>query len=230
LGRGLAQTWALAGLLTILMGGCRKPQTRFEILCFRNPESPERIAEDFEPGSFAVNAQRNWDIVFEIPPSYMEIGAASDSDAGATSAPSEGAPVTEDSPPTSKTDQFWMSQLIHINVFWLPRPGKTYAESTQTNATIVYCLLVGGRVITYRGAGFVYFKQSRDGQTIAGRIESATLMPTSRLDQGLDLFGPCRIHGTFSARRDRKLVVSLLRQLRQRLGPPTAAAPPPTPP
>lgn len=239
LGRLYTASSALLGLLIILTAGCRKPQTRFEILCFRNPQAPERIAEDFDPGFFSVNAQADWDIVFEIPPSYMEIEVGSDSDPLATSAPSEDGPVVEDdsvvkdtpvvenTPAAPKTDQFWLAQLIHINVFWLPHPGKTHADSTQTNATIKYCLLVGGQVISYQGAGFVYFKQSRDGQTITGRIESATLTPNSSLDQGLDLFGPSRIQGTFTARRDRRQVVALLRRLHRTLAPQTAAAPPP---
>ncbi len=237
-----APSWALAGLLIILTAACRKPPTRFEILCFRNPEAPERIAEDFDTGFFSVNAQADWDIVFEIPPSYMEIEVGSDSESEATSAPSEDGPVVEDdsavkdtpvvedAPPAPQTDQFWLAQLLHINVFWLPHPGKTNAESTQTNATIEYCLLVGGQVISYQGAGFVYFKQSRDGQTITGRIESATLTPTGPLDQGLDLFGPSRIQGTFTARRDRRQVVALLRRLHRSLGPQTATSPSPPPP
>ena len=113
-----------------------------------------------------------------------------------------------------------MSQLIHLNVFWRPKPGTTDVESSQTNATIRYCLIVGRDVIAYQGAGFVYFERSRDGATIEGRIESSDLGPAVRVNQPEDLFGLCRVRGTFRAHRDRKHVVSILKQLRRRLGPP----------
>lgn len=215
--RWRSRSWA-APLLIAALGsaatlGCRSTPTRFEILSFRRPQAPERLSERFDPGSFAVNARGNWDIVFEIPPTLIVLG---DPEIAARGETTEGAAAP--SPPTADRE-VWMSQIILVNVFWRPRPGKTHAESTQTDATILYNLMTGGEVIAYEGAGFVYFKQSRDGMTIKGRIESSDLTPQRHVNRPDDLFGPCRIRGTFTARKDRKHVVSILKKLRRRLGP-----------
>jgi hypothetical protein len=192
--------------------GCRSTPTQFEILSFRRPQAPEHLSERFDPGCFALNAHGNCDIVFEIPPTLIDLG---DPEPEASDETTEGA---DDTSPPPADREVWMSQTIHINVFWHPRPGKTHAESTQTDATILYSLMTGRDVITYEGAGFVYFKRSRDGMTIKGRIESSDLTPQRRVNWPHDVFGPCRIRGTFTARKDRRQVVSIMKKLRRRLG------------
>ncbi|MBN2561969.1 MAG: hypothetical protein JXQ75_13675 [Phycisphaerae bacterium] len=197
---------------------CRKTETRFDILSFKNPPGTECFSEQFDPGSFAVNAHNNWDIVFEIPATPLAVELPDDPTT-TTSAPATEAPGHRNG------DGIWMSQLIHINMFWRPVPGTTYAESSQTNATILYCLITGPSVIAYEGAGFVYFSRSRDGKTIVGRIESSDLVPTTYVNEPVDLFGPCRLQGAFKAHQDRKHVVSVLQQLRTRLPPPRESTP-----
>jgi hypothetical protein len=206
-------------LISALATGCRKTETRFDILSFKDPGAPEKLTERFDAGSFAVNARDNWDIVFEIPPTRQAIDAPSAPAVDPTSAPAD------DGSQELATDDIWVSQLLHISMFWRPRPGTTLAESTQTNATLRYALITGGSAIVYEGAGFVFFKQSRDGQTLHGKLESSTVAPAARfVDDRADLLGRCQIQGTFTAHRDRQHVVSVLQQLRKQTRPPGARA------
>lgn len=208
----------------ILSSACRKTETCFEVIAFADEDNPERISENFEPGSFAMDARGQWDIVFAISPTQ-----AYPSDMGSI----ETAPETSDgdSPdaaadvPEHGEEDLWWSQTIHIHLFWKPRPGRTYAESSQTNATIVYCIMTNYGIVKYEGAGFVYFKHSRDGKKITGKIESSTLYPSHFVGEPADVFGRCRLDGTFTALEDRRAVVEVQRKLRKRLGRPTMTPP-----
>jgi hypothetical protein len=207
--RGLTQGAVLA---LVLLAGCRQIETRFDVQSFKDPSSPERFTERFDPGAFAIDAQQNWDIVFEIPSVRLEYAQPLTPSSGPASSPA--GPL--------KAQSTHMSQYVHIRVFWKPLPGTTHAESSQTNTSLLYCLTTGANAISYEGGGFVYFTQDWAGTTITGQIESASLVPVRTSNEPIDLFGPCRLTGSFVAHRDRKQVVSVLKVLRKRLGPPAA--------
>jgi hypothetical protein len=213
-------------LCILLITGCKNTETRFDIISFHESGSPERMTERFERGSFSQDANHNWTFVFEIAPMWLDGGQPPSADAtdesrgpAATSQPGDDKPAHRRTLYTDRDSR--MSQMIQLQVFWKPRPGTTYAESSQTNASIVYCLITGGDAITYEGAGFVYFTVSRDGKKIEGRIESSTLYPVRYVGEPADLFGPCHLQGTFTAVEDRKHVVSVVQRMRKKLGPPT---------
>lgn len=211
---------AVLTLLILLFGalasGCRPVETRFDILSFRNPLGPERFSEKFDPGAFAGNAHDNLDVVFDMPATLARMNVPKIGRPDPQSQPAED-PAPEEEVP--------VSQLIHLQVFWQPVPGTTFAESTQTNATIIYCLTMGRNTIAYRGAGFVYYTKSRDGSKIEGRIESSDLVPTDYMNEPVDLFGPCRLEGTFVAYENRRAVVDVIQRLRKSIGPPGASPP-----
>ncbi len=204
----------------VMVAGCCKPDTRFDILSYADANNPEQFTERYETGAFSVDAQGGWDFVFEIPMSCIGPGTMETPSEGLESAAAPAAdgefveqPVRED---------VWMAQFLHVHVFWKPKPGTTFANSSQTNASMEYCLVTSGNAISYEGAGFVSFKLSRDGQTATGKIESSTLVPVRMRNEPIDLFGPCRLSGTFVATEDKGRVVSTQRQLRRKLGRPAA--------
>ena len=182
------------GLIQLSAMGCAPKETRFEVVSFKDAARQDRYSEKFPSGSFAVNAHRDYTITFELEP-------PSRSDELAFSAP---------------TDE--TSQVIRLEVFWKPRPGTTYAESSQTDANLSYCLISGRHAITYEGAGFVYFSRSYDGKTIHGKIESGTLVPVHFVGEPNDLFGPCHLRGSFIAREDRRKVVAAQHKLERHRG------------
>ena len=174
---------SLLCLIALAAAGCQPVVTRFEVLSFKNELQQDRFTEQFPPGSFSITAHRDFTITFELRP---EVNIEP-----TTSAPSDDA-----------------SQLVRIEVFWKPRPGTTFAESSQTNANLSYCLISGRHAVTYEGAGFVYFTRSSDGKTLTGKIESGTLVPVHFAGEPNDLFGRCHLKGTFIAHEDRRKVVA----------------------
>ncbi len=180
-------------------------ENRILIVSFKNPQQPARYGERFDRVSYAVNAQRNWDFVFEILPTTVRVES-----------PDVASSATGGTAPTAAVET-QMSQMLHVQVFWQPQPGRTAIESTQTNATLLYCLFTGDDVIAYEGAGFVFFEKTWNGRGLQGRIESSDLVPTRFVNAPTDLFGPCRLEGTFTAQEDRGHVVAVVRELRRRL-------------
>ncbi|MEK6643686.1 MAG: hypothetical protein AABZ08_07230 [Planctomycetota bacterium] len=164
--------------------------TRFDVLSFKNSTGQELYSEVFPNGGYAITAHRNQVFTFEIAPH----SSRGDSD-------------------LSNPNDAEYRQLVRVEVFWKPRPGATYADSSQTNANITYCLITGKDSITYEGAGFVYLKRSMDNKTITGQIESATLVPAHFQGEPADLFGPCHLKGNFVAREDRVAVTAIEQRL-----------------
>ncbi len=192
--------------IVLCVVACRPSDTKFQVVAFHDPNHPETLTEQFDGGgSYSLNADGNYHIVFEIPPTLIHPQASDESD-------------PSDHPPRSLP--VWASQFIHIEVFWRAVPGTTYAERTQTNANILYCVITGDDAISYEGAGFAYLDLSRDGKHLRGTLESSTLFPARFAEDPRDLFGPCRVTGTFQATRDRREVATVKRTLRRLLGPP----------
>lgn len=195
--------------IAMCVAACRPADTKFQVVTFRDPNQPETLTERFDGGgSFTSSAGGNYQIVFEIPPALIQ--PESPDEADPSEHPRRALPV-------------WASQFIHIEVFWRPLPGTTYAERTQTNANILYCVVTGDDAISYEGAGFVYLKLSRDGEHLSGALESSTLFPARIAKSPRDLFGPCRVTGTFQAVQDRRAVATVQQTLRRLLGPPVVA-------
>jgi hypothetical protein len=174
--------------------GCSPVQTRFDVLSFKESSQRALFSEQFPAGAFCITAHRNTGMVFEL---LMESDRPVD--------------VAVPTP----VDPNRTSQTVRIEVFWRPRPGTTYADSTQTNAQISYCLVTGPHAVTYEGAGFVFLRPSRDGKTLSGEVESATLVPAHFSGDAADLFGPCHLRGTFTAREDRARVVRAEKRLKR---------------
>lgn len=193
-GTGTGRLAVAACFTATLLAGCAPVVTRFEVLSFKGSDRQELYAETFPAGSFAVTAHQNYAIVFELHPEVNPIATGS----------------------TKSADT---SQIVRVEMFWKPRPGTTYAESSQTNANISYCLISGRNAVTYEGAGFVYFTKSYNGTTITGQIESATLVPVHFLGEPADLFGPCHLRGGFTASEDRRKVVTAEQRLGKYKGP-----------
>jgi len=196
--RGKAVVLGLLG--ASLCGGCAPKPTRFTITSVRAGGAHESLTTTFPTGAFAQDAQRNWDIVFRGRPEPLAIHSHPASTASAAA----DAPV--------------FTQLLRLRVFWQPQPGWTYAERTQTNANITYCLQRGSSLITYEGGGFVYFSVSSDGRRLEGSLESSSLAPTTRVGDPEDVLGPCRIVGTFTADFDKARTIDTIQQIRRRVG------------
>ncbi len=176
-------------LFGFVLAGCTEPVSRLRIESHRPGEPPVVLSEDFERCFYGRDARGNVEIVLRSA-----------------------------RPSTLDVDSE-LVQLVWARTFWRPVPGTTYAERTQTNATIGYALLDAGRGISYEGAGFVFFSEQPDGR-IKGQIETATLAPGRTSGDAPELFGQCLVSGEFIAERSEGEVKAALTELRRSLGRP----------
>jgi len=198
-----AMTRRLIGSLfcVALAVGCGPRETRMNIVAFPDGQTIQNFSERFDTGAFNIDAHKNIILAFHLE----------DSDPGPpTCAPADAGPT----PP--------ISQTVIIEVFWQPRPGVTYVESTQTNATFSYCLQRGPDAIRYGGAGFVYLTKLTDDR-VEGRIESSSLTPAGQTGSPRDLFGRCRLTGTFQANHHPRQTVDAALRLKRLFAAPVPA-------
>lgn len=92
-----------------------------------------------------------------------------------------------------------ITQVVHLQTFWNPRPGTTYFESSQVNTRIQYAILTPPTGVRYDGGAFVSYKIDRLTGEAVGHIESGDLAPKFRMGNAIEPFGPARVTGTFRA-------------------------------
>ena len=83
------------------------------------------------------------------------------------------------------------------------------AERTQINATVSYSIVSGQIGAQFEGAGSVFIKENRAGDTLEGALELALLKPKHRLGGG-DIFTLAELSGEFRAIRNRRRVVRIV--------------------
>jgi hypothetical protein len=171
------------------------PAGRVQIRSYKDPYFPEDFEVRFEQCAFLRDGTRDYHVV-----------------ARSTRVPqgAEIGPVT---------------QILHVHVFWKPRPGKTFDDPSTHTATLRYAIVTSGGVALYEGAGFV-FPQRRwiDGALVA-QIEQARLSPRLRIGEAPELLGESHLAGTLEAAANAPLTVDLRRELELHAGRAAAAAP-----
>ncbi|MCK6457852.1 MAG: hypothetical protein L6Q92_15140 [Phycisphaerae bacterium] len=186
---------AIAVVAGMALAGCTPKGNVLRIESFKQRGAPETLSEHFDEAFFASDAQGHWDIVLR---------------------------AVRPSPHDVDGE---LVQVFHARLFWRPVPGTTYAEPSQTDATLCYAILDVDRAISYEGAGFVYFSLDRTGDVMTGTVESGTISPRRADGPAPDLLGPSQVRGHFTAYRNRRWTVEALTTMRQRLGPPPTYRP-----
>ena len=93
-------------------------------------------------------------------------------------------------------------QFIHIELLWLPTPGRTPVDASATNMSVRLMVLAGDEFGIYGGSGFAT-PHNRIGKrrvTLAVAEASLTLLEAS--EGFVDRLGPGRMIGRFTATRD----------------------------
>jgi len=172
------------------------PTGRVQIRSYKDPYFPESFEVRFERCAFLRDGTRDYHIV-----------------ARSTRVPPGGGvgPVT---------------QILHVHVFWTPRPGKTFDDPSTHTATLRYAIVTPGGLALYEGAGFVYPERRWiDGHLVA-RIEQARLSPRLRSGDAPELLGESHLVGVLEAAADPPLTIDLRRELELHAGRAAAAAVP----
>lgn len=88
-----------------------------------------------------------------------------------------------------------IEQIVVVETFWRPHPGRTPAEPTMINATLWYAIRMGREWVGYRGAGFVSYGVDRATGHLRGHIESVLVHPAVRSERVALPFRSARISG-----------------------------------
>lgn len=103
------------------------------------------------------------------------------------------------------------TQILHIEMFWRPYPGKTPSNRTATDATLRYVVSTPHGAAEYTGTGFVWTKQPRFGGLRVG-LERAELRLSARTGTIEDVLGEVRLSGVLYPAADQSRAVALLRE------------------
>lgn len=162
--------------------GCAAPVSRLELKSLKDPYFPEYFAVELPTCAYRVT--NSGDIHL----------------AGRTNAA------------TDRLADGEYGQYVHVHIYWTPRPGKTHANPSATNATLRYVVTSNEGVAVYSGTGFVYPKKLRDGRMRVD-IESARLMPESTSGALGDFLGPARLTGRLFAAEDAACAALVAREM-----------------
>lgn len=169
--------------LLAVAAGCGPQTTRIELTTFDDAGTASRHYTEFSRASFKWTSDHRIELVFR------------------SDQPSQVDPTQT------------ITQIVHVQMFWNPRYGVTYAESTQVNARVQYAIVTPPTGVRYEGGAFVTYKLDKQTGEAVGKIESGDLMPRSRMGNAIEPFGPARVTGTFRAIENPGEVVRVLQQV-----------------
>jgi len=167
----------------LLPGGCASPTGLVELISYKDPEQSLTYTVRFEQCAFALGPDGDYHIA----------ARALDRSAG-------------------QSDRA-IVQLLHAHVFWRPRPGKTFANSTTVDATLRYALLTADGAAIYGGTGFVYLHRRPFGRELDVSIESGRLRAQKLVGNPPELLGSVRLRGRLLAAEDPAAAMDIRRQL-----------------
>lgn len=172
--------------LLALLVGCQSNTTQLELVSYKDPYFPETFAVKLDTCVFR-----------QAPGGDLHVAAHVERPLEPT-----------DAEPTPSM----VAQYLHIHMFWRPRPGRTHANETTTDAVIEYAIVNNDGLALYRGAGFVYPRKQKNGRLVLD-VEDARLKLDRRVGTLPEVLGDARLTGTIVAYEDTNATVDLMRQL-----------------
>ncbi len=106
-----------------------------------------------------------------------------------------------------------ITQIAYFKGFWHPRPGVTYADSTQVNARAQYAVLTPPTGVRYDGGAFVSYRMDKSTGRLVGWIESGNIKLRYRMGDAAEPFRVATIRGTFVAESNPAQVVNTRQML-----------------
>lgn len=97
-------------------------------------------------------------------------------------------------------------QIVHVQLFIRPRPGRTPIERTACSASVRYAVLARGEAGIYAGAGFLVPESVPGGSLFGGSMTRSPVRLVRATGQFVDLLGPAEADISFTAKRDDETV------------------------
>lgn len=93
-------------------------------------------------------------------------------------------------------------QILHVDLLWVPKPGRTPIDPSATNASLRLVVIIDGEVGVYGGAGFALPSGPLDEKAVTLTLRDASLQLQDSTPGFRDLLSPAQMTGTFTAKRD----------------------------
>jgi hypothetical protein len=172
-------------LLIVILAGTAGCQmvNRMKLVNYANSENRETLTQDFSQVWFTETGTGDFEILLQS------------------------------SEPITREGNKVLRQMVFISTLWNPIPGKTYAESSQINAKMIYMVEIAdrpgasvtsegkGTILCYKGSGFVSYQLDRTGQVLTGSIEDSYMEPMAK--SGTRRLGRFELSGDFKAVKNR---------------------------
>ncbi|MDA0803970.1 MAG: hypothetical protein O2819_09530, partial [Planctomycetota bacterium] len=91
--------------------------------------------------------------------------------------------------------------IVHIDLYWSPRPGRTPIDPTATNFALRVLVLSDGEVGLYGGGGFGWPSIDEAAGTISLDVTGCSFSLLERTGGFKDLLTPGELRGEVTARR-----------------------------
>lgn len=114
-------------------------------------------------------------------------------------------------------------QMLHIHVFWKPRPGRTFDDPTAVDAALRYVVSSEAGTSIYRGTGFVYPRRERFGGGLVAEVESGRLLLEARHGEPPEVLGDARLSGRLYPLESDAQTIGLIREVDRAMRPPDDA-------
>lgn len=170
----------MIAFLWLPASACQQPDSVLRILSYRDPFFPEPLEVGFSNCRYAETGGSDRHIVAEA----IETLGESRSNA--------------------------VRHLLHLHVFWRPRPGRTFADPSLTDATARYVIVSREATVVYTGSAFVYLKPQRDGR-MRCEIEGGALRLETVDGKPPVPIGDAKLSGTLFAQLDPNRTTELRR-------------------
>lgn len=165
---------------------CRRADTAIRLRSFQDPYFPEDVRVQPRLCTFRTTAGGDLHIV-------------------ATSSPDL---LTDDVVTVAAVET---RHLLHVHVYWQPRPGKTFADDSTANAVLTYQVERAEGTLVYVGAGFAYPQRSRDGDKLTLEVKQGQLRLDRRSGELPDFLGPTQVELRLRARADAATTAAVMR-------------------
>ena len=110
---------------------------------------------------------------------------------------------------TLASGDFEEAQVVHVEMLWKPRAGRTPVSAESTNLSIRYVVLVDDQVGLYGGGGFGW-PRGTPGKTGFGlNISGSNLALLESTDGFRDLLTPARLSGLIGAPLDETVAIRM---------------------
>jgi len=96
-------------------------------------------------------------------------------------------------------------QIVHIELLWSPKPGKTPLDPSAANVSVRHIVIVDGEFGIYGGTGFATTSGGIGSSRVSVHIPDSTLTLIESSDRFADLLTPGRLSGSFTAVLDEPL-------------------------